>query len=375
MKIKPLASDGKRRVCLLLGVIALVALLLPAIPARALVGVTTTDNNAHRYVGAVWRLIDCCDENGNQYLIPNPDSVRASGILIAPNVVLTAGRAFDDGELVAVSFASPVTDLQDYGKTVHRGYVFWHPKFGPFQAFPGSYNHDNDFNMAVIILEDAVQGIAPTNLADIGALDALKGTPGPTKQLTAVGYGTTESKAGNQERTWDFTRRAATWELSGLKPSYVHTTAPGQHGPCNGDQGGPIMAKNSDEVAAIISNWDGVCGGPQGVGYGYRVDTQDAYDFLCFVSKTDLDDEQIKNPNAPVITGNFVDYPDVAAASQAKLADYCSASESTQLTASADDGGAQSADRPQQSTHKHKNTNGKHHNKGHHKGRNGKNGH
>jgi hypothetical protein len=344
-----------------IAIVLLVALLMPAIPVGALKGAEQTDSEQpydYPYVGAIWRLTECCDNNDQIFLNPDPGSVRNSGILVAPNVVLTTGSGFDNGELVAFSAESPVPRIEGQGRIGHRGFVFADPRFGPC-CQEGSYRHDNYFNMGVVILEQPIGGdIEFASLTDIGTLDALKDTAGG-QELIAVGYGTTEAPPA--ELSWDFQRRSATWELSGLKPAFVHTSAPGQHGPAPGDNGGPILVNGT--VAALIHPWDGFARA-KNVGLGYRLDTPDVRTFLCFVSQTDLDDEQIENSNDPVIEGKFTDYPDVIDP-DGLLAAYCNDSSSVVQaeSASADDGSRQAADRPQSSKHKAKNG-GKHRGKG-----------
>jgi hypothetical protein len=265
---------------------------------------------------------------------------------------------------------------------VYQGYVFKHPDFGAWKDFPGSYSHENNHDMAVIIL-DEVPDIEPVSLAGIGALDALKGTKGQKKPLTAVGYGTTDRRGGPDPKdpwTWDFARRSAAWELSGLKKSYAHTTSPDQQGPCDGDHGGPILTDNPEAVAALIVNWDGICGA-KGVGLGYRIDTTEAYEFLCNVGsqvngKDWIDVQGVEDPNYPYYDtegnlvpdptpeSNLLDFPSIAPSALA-LAGYCDdgGSDVKAASASADDGGAQIADRQQNSKSKH-NKGGKHRGKG-----------
>jgi hypothetical protein len=228
----------------------------------------------------------------------------------------------------------------------------------------------------VVILDHAVPGakIEPVKVADLGALDALKGGTGKKKGLTAVGFGTANYRGDQQEWTWDFARRSAEWELSGLKKSFVHTTSPGQNGPCDGDHGGPILTNSPSAVAGLIVNWDGICGA-KGVGLGYRTDTVDAHALLCNVGSqveneqgefVDWIDEQgVQNANYPLLGDpGDLDYPSIAPSADT-LADYCHGGGSTAKSAAAsgDDGRKQSADRAHQGNGKHK-QGGKHRGKG-----------
>jgi hypothetical protein len=368
----PTTTPARRtRPHIAIALILLIA-LLPALPARAIMGVSGTDNG-HPYVGGSWRIVGDCNFDGTVEAgeCDHPDEINASGILVAENVVLTSAERWINGRRVAVSFASPIIDpsgdaddLTDYYDPVtnpdgiiHLGYAFHHPDFGGFGAFPGSYSHENNHDTAVIILDFPVPDIAPASVASIGALDESKGG-GRKPPLTAVGYGSTTNNF--KEATFDFARHAAGWELTGLKPFYAHTKASGQHGPCDGDQGGPILAGNTEAVAALMVNWDGICNA-KGVGLGYRVDTAEAHDFLCFVSDADLDAEQIANPNKPVIGGDVIDYPDVTPASSAVLDNYC---DSGVQKAAADESGQQAADRQHKQAGKQ---GGKHRGKGKHR--------
>jgi hypothetical protein len=100
--------------------IALVALLLPAIPAKAIWGSSPIDPpGKYAYGGAAWLRTNCCldnppgeDPGSYNFVMPNPPlypfydadgagdadpeelegpKIRVNGILIAPNVVLTQG--------------------------------------------------------------------------------------------------------------------------------------------------------------------------------------------------------------------------------------------------------------------------------------------
>src|SRR5262249_54002775 len=123
---------------LLMVLMTLVALLLPAIPARAMVGPTVstpTDlhpNPLYPYVAAVW-----LPSNQNLTDSGKPYRTRATGFLVAPNVLLTEGNSYQNGQKVLVSFQSPVTDFTDeQADTVYSGYIYEHPKAkfnGPFE--------------------------------------------------------------------------------------------------------------------------------------------------------------------------------------------------------------------------------------------------
>src|SRR5262245_28952732 len=74
------APRNRQRFRLLVGIIALVGLLLPAIPAKAIWGSTPVPSGKYPYVGAAWLRTNCCldihpkddkDESYN-FVMPNP---------------------------------------------------------------------------------------------------------------------------------------------------------------------------------------------------------------------------------------------------------------------------------------------------------------
>jgi hypothetical protein len=383
----------------MVALILIAGLLLPAIPAQAIVGSTTDNAEEYPWVGAAWLLLNgCCEEGWPGGVFPNPippdlelgeNRVRATGILIAPNVFLTQAGSFRNGRRVAVSIEKSINvwrDGSDYldlfpgpnppwhpitsdtvpNDTVYEGYVFHYPGTG---------------DIAAIILDEEVDGPLAT-LAAPGTLDtlnALKKSLGKAG-LTAVSYG----PPSHDPETWDFQRRTSEWRLNTLKASTVHLQGPGYF-VCDGDQGAPI---HDDErgVAALLVFSSSFCSG-NSVATGYRLDTQEVQDFLCSLSdgSLDLNDDdgsgnpdgipdltQVVNPNYPLLgdSGNLT--YNISDDSRAVLADrYCpSASRAVpvdnSVKQSADDGPQQNADR--QGKHKAKTKKGiNHRNRGKHR--------
>jgi hypothetical protein len=177
--------------------IAFVALLLPAIPAKAIWGSSPIDRpGKYPYVGAAWLRTNCCYDNppgedpgSYNFVMPNPPlypfydadgdgdadpeelegpKVRVNGILIAPNVVLTQGGYFRNGRRLAVSFREQIIDES--------------LTLDPTQPYPPADFYPG--NIAINVGPDGVLGplpnpfiIDPRNVAkfDVGAADIYEG--------------------------------------------------------------------------------------------------------------------------------------------------------------------------------------------------------
>jgi hypothetical protein len=211
-------------------------------------------------------------------------------------------------------------------KGVYEGYVYHFPGLDRNSKFDL-----RPFDLAVIILDKQVRGVKPVTLAEIGALDDLQKS-NSEELLTAVSYG----PATRDPSTWDFARRTSEWRLAELKGStFVHFQGP-PYFVCDGDQGAPFL-DTAGKVTALITFWPGFCNSDS-VAYGYRVDTQEARDFLCDVGTEPL--LPVADPNNNV-EGDFVNYPPIR--DPAGL--LCSGGGAAARSASADDGGKQGADR------------------------------
>jgi V8-like Glu-specific endopeptidase len=360
------------RLRLLLGLVLTLGVLLPALPAAAIVG---RDDLAHPgdypYVGAAWLVLNCCDDKGNPFPNPIPpdlsqsdrdNTVRTTGVLISPNVFLTEGAQYRNGRRVAVTFQNPITrgDFTDIynrtsnpGGTTFEGYVF---------HLPGLDRNDDStyagFDLAAIVLDFPVPASAHVpfaKLAAVGALDPTK--KAKSQEFTAISYGPNN----HDPSTWDFVRRSSSWQPKKIEATSVHFKGENHdYFVCDGDQGAPFLNK-AGEVAALLYIGPTFCDKNQ-VADGYRVDTPLVRQFLCNVGTEGyLDAAAIPNPNYPLLgDAGALDYPDVI--NPSVLTDiYCDGSANAQATA-ADKHGHQGADRHLRHNHAHKGKQGgKHH--------------
>jgi hypothetical protein len=243
-----------RRVILAVAVaVAAILAVAVAMPANAITN-GAPDGTAHPQVGAL--------------LAPQPYSdgtwATCSGTLISPTVFLTAAHCDQDVGRVAVTF-EPVYDAA-------TGATWW----GTWHADPAYRNAQSDpHDIAVVVLDRAVTGIAPAPLPAAGSLAALpKGTP-----ITSVGYGA-QSVTIEKGPTFHYAdiRYAATGTLNAVTRSWLRASmnpARGDGGTCYGDSGGPNFV--GDVVAATTITGDFMC---RATNVDYRLDTPSARAFL-----------------------------------------------------------------------------------------------
>ena len=228
-------------------VFALVALAL-ATPAGAITG-GTVDGSAHPAVGIL--LAD----RGNG---PEPD---CSGTLVSSTVFLTAGHctATLASNRVWVSFDSQWTSASP----LLRGTAYTDPLYGT--------DKQDSHDLAVVVLDAPVTGIAPLALPSAGTLDR-----GKLATVVAVGYGADQPAADkkNPSFTYDFTRRFATLDVENVSKTEVKTSSK-TSGTCHGDSGGPELVGST--VVAVTSTGDDAC---LKRAFAYRTDTPGARAFL-----------------------------------------------------------------------------------------------
>jgi hypothetical protein len=217
MKTTRLAPGIKHRTRLLVGIIALMALLLPALPAKAIWNSSEIKpSGKYPSVGAAWSRTNCCLEIGEaddehnypvdpgdyNFAMPNPplypffdadfdgDSdqeflegpkVRVNGILIAPNVMLTQGDYFRNGRHLGVSFREQLVNE--------------HLTLNPKKPYPAPQGGFTPPNIVINVGADGKVGslpnqfiIDPHNVAkfDVGAPGVYEGygyrMPGLTEE-------------------------------------------------------------------------------------------------------------------------------------------------------------------------------------------------
>lgn len=289
---------------------AITAMLVAVVPAGAVKFGTPDINNDYPWVG----LMVAIDEDGEPLW-------RCTGSLLSEDVFLTAGHCvydrisstdpsnvvdrvyiwFDSGSPVpiptdpkylanlAAQAANPSVDINlCAGVTGYpcagydaSGDPVPHPRFNGALTIPQT----SDVGL-VTDLEWA--GDVPSKfgeLADVGYLNDLSLAGGKGNvQFTVVGYGLQSVKP---VQSGDKTRMIGTVSLVNLKSALAggwnlhYSNNPGQGhggsgGTCFGDSGGPVI---HDGVIVAVNSFvlNLNC---QGAGFGYRVDTQYAQDFI-----------------------------------------------------------------------------------------------
>jgi secreted trypsin-like serine protease len=236
---------------------ALLAVALATAAPAAAITYGTADGNGHPNVGGLVASTQYSDGTW----------IYCSGTLIAPRVFLTAAHCGDNAESVRVTFDTAYVD----GDKVYAGTFYADPRYNQAQSDP----HD----IAVVVLDKAVNGIAPASLP---AADSLSNLPS-TQTFTSVGYGAylvTNSPGGHQY-LYDDVRMVATGTLNATNAAWLRISmnpATGNGGTCYGDSGGPNFLGTTDIVAAATITGDAVC---RSTNVDYRVDTASARGFLA----------------------------------------------------------------------------------------------
>ena len=203
---------------------------LGAAPALASTG-GTPDGNTHPNVG----LILFYSADGR---------FRCSATLVSPTVLITAAHCTDgtlgktlvtfksviaeqppSGFPVAANPAAGYTQAEIEAAGYLSGTAYTHPDYSDFTDL------DNWNDVGVIVLDRAVTGIAPANIADVGYLDAYA-QPVLNKTLfTAVGYGTEVRKPTSgpqkpQPMSYPLIRRYVDMPGQKLTPRSCRPTGP-----------------------------------------------------------------------------------------------------------------------------------------------------
>jgi V8-like Glu-specific endopeptidase len=230
---------------------ALVASLVIAAPAGAIT-FGSPDGNGHPNVGGLVAAQAYSDGTW----------IYCSGTLISPTVFLTAAHCAE-GDRVRVSFSSAYQD----GDKTYAG--TWHadPAYNQSQSDP----HD----IAVVVLDKEVNGIAPARLPQAGSLSNLAGN----QQFTSVGYGAYQLLKG--QPYYNDVRGVATGTLNSINPAWLRISqnpSTGNGGTCYGDSGGPNFLGTSNVIAATTITGDTAC---RSTNVDYRLDTASARNFLA----------------------------------------------------------------------------------------------
>lgn len=255
-----------RKVVLL---VAIAAVMIQTLPAGAIT-YGQPDGTRHPNVGAL--IVDYAgDDEGPVHI--------CSGTLIDENVFLTAGHCTFDltpQDQVYVSFA---TDVDPIPRKLLPGTAFTNPEFNQAQSDPG--------DLAVVVLDRDVKGIAPAVLPEIGLFDRMKAAGTLKSQtFTAVGYGVHEPERGGgpPRFPYDGMRWRAVSTFNALTEAWLRLSQnpnTSEGGTCYGDSGGPnFLGSGSSEtniIASVTVTGDAMC---RATNVTYRLDTVQAHEFI-----------------------------------------------------------------------------------------------
>ena len=156
------------------------------------------DGNGHPQAGALLA----------QQAFSDGTWVECSGTLIAPRVFMTAAHCDEGVSRVEVTFAST------FDRATSKTY------WGTWHADPEfSQRASNPHDIAVVVLDQAVQGITPARLPGAGSLANLS----KDQQFTPVGYGAQSVTSGKGGKIFHYAdvRFAAVGTLNAITPSWL----------------------------------------------------------------------------------------------------------------------------------------------------------
>jgi hypothetical protein len=255
---------------------ASLAVLLLAAPAGAVVGGTSDTDNSYANVGVLQLNVD-----GEWFDF-------CSGTLVRPDVVLTAAHCTDflveegsDGfgpDDLRISF-DPQGDAPYYSVdhiVVHPDWFTAGPCFGNSKhaclAPPAE-------DIALVFLDETVDGVTPAPIAEEGYLDTLDLK---SETFTVVGYGTdafiTGSAASPKAITvFDGVRSYRDVSSIAAQDAFPDRFLKITAGVCFGDSGGPLF--DGDTIVALNTwTFSYRCSGPN---LEYRLDSEVAQEFLA----------------------------------------------------------------------------------------------
>jgi secreted trypsin-like serine protease len=193
-----------------------------------------------------------------------------SGTLISPTVFLTAAHCNLGTSRVTVTFDTKYSSKSK----LYAGTYYYDPAYNQAQDDP----HD----IAVVVFDKPINGIAPARLPTAGQFNSLGGS----QKFTAVGYGGQEpvNQPGGPIIAYLDTREYSTETLNSINPAWLRLSqnpAKGDGGACYGDSGGPNFlgagASETNIIAGTTITGDALCKSTNVI---YRTDTASARNFL-----------------------------------------------------------------------------------------------
>jgi len=204
--------------------VAILGLVVLSSPAIAIID-GQTDGTTHRFVGAV-------------DIRAAGAPIVASGVLVSPMVLLTAGHvtAFFDraGQTRARVTFDPIASES---ATWHWGTVHTNPAFLNQEFDPG--------DLGVIVFDEPIVGITPVSLPSESFLEQFNGKGHNDVAFELVGFGTSIHVGDSNDHglgafAGDGTRKFMRVDFDNVEHGWVKF-APLDGNVCYGDSGGPVM--------------------------------------------------------------------------------------------------------------------------------------
>jgi hypothetical protein len=227
----------------------IVMILLAVVPMAQAITFGQPDGDGHPNVGAM--IVQ--DPGGNNYFL-------CPGTLIAPDVFLTAAHC----TLVAAAYSGIPGDVfvtfapvVDEDATLHHGTYDLNPNYG--------HNMHDKQDVAVIILDDPIDDIAPATLPPAGLLTDMKNAHElKGQEFVTVGYGyLRDDKTGGRHSFGGMGERYYVEQtFQAFKPYWLQLSmnpSTGNGGTCYGDSGGPHFLGDSDMVVSLTVIGDAWC--------------------------------------------------------------------------------------------------------------------